>query len=362
LSRSILFYTYALAGGGAELVLVTLASGLARRGHQVTLATDYALPDLDALVDPAVRRLDLGRNHAASTRRLAQLLQRERPDVSISALGISNLKHALAATLAGRGRRAVLSFHGYVDNEPGRLSWLGNMLAPLLARMTTRSVFVSDDVKRAFVARGVPAARAVRIYNPVSLPPEAATPTARSEMVLGVGRLVPLKGFATLLEAFSLCAKPSQRLVILGEGPERAGLLAQAAALGIADRLSLPGWVADPSPYYAQAGCFVCASRHESFGNVLVEALAHGVPVVATDCGGPREILQDGCFGALVPVGDAAAMAAAMAAALAAPGDTAARRARAAVFSPEAALDAYEALIEAVAGATPGAVDRQPPV
>jgi glycosyltransferase involved in cell wall biosynthesis len=359
LPRSILFYTHALAGGGAERVVATLASGLAQRGHRVTLATDYAVADLEALIDPAVQRLDLGRAHAGAILRLARWLRRERPDMSISALGVSNLKHALAATLAGRGRHAVLSFHGYVDNEPGRLSYLGNSLAPLLARLTARCVFVSDDVKRAFCARGVPMAVALRIYNPVATP-MAASPAPASGTILGVGRLVPLKGFATLLDAVARLGRPDRRLVILGEGPERAALMAQAAQLGLADRLELPGWVADPAPFYARAACFVCASRHESFGNVLVEALAHGVPVVATDCGGPREILDDGRFGALVPVGDADAMAMAISAAMANPGDPTPRRARAAAFTPAAALDAYEALIEAVASEASGK-DRPPP-
>ena len=353
--RSILLYVYALAGGGAERVVATLASGLARRGHDVTLATDFAVPDLEHLIDPQVRRVDLGRGHARSVQALARYLATARPDVSLSATGVSNLKHAAAATIAGRRRRAMLSFHGHVESEPGLLSQAGNRLTPVVTRLTGRSIFVSDDLKAAFARRGADPRRSVRIYNPIVAAAEPSTPfcVAERSIVLGVGRLVAAKGFATLIRAFARLADRRHRLVIIGEGPARSELEQEAARLGIADRVQLPGWQANAAPFYAEAACCVCASRRESFGNVIVEALAYGVPVVATDCGGPREILDQGRFGELVPVGDETAMADAIERALRQPGDASLRRTRAAAFSVDAALDAYEQVIEATIAAAP---------
>jgi glycosyltransferase involved in cell wall biosynthesis len=122
----------------------------------------------------------------------------------------------------------------------------------------------------------------------------------------------------------------------------------RAAALGIAERVDMPGYVNEPWAYFEKARVCAVSSLSESFSNAVVEALAHGLPVVATDCGGPREIISAPAEGVLVPVGDEAALAAALGAALAAPGDPAPRIARAAAFSVEHALDAYQRLFEDV--------------
>lgn len=133
-------------------------------------------------------------------------------------------------------------------------------------------------------------------------------------VLLAVGRLAPQKDFPTLLRAFSrLRGHREARLVILGEGDERAALVALAEALDIRQAVDLPGFVTDPHAWMARASLVVLSSAWEGFGNVLVEALALGTPVVATDCpSGPREILANGRYGPLVPVGDDAALAAAI--------------------------------------------------
>ncbi len=101
--------------------------------------------------------------------------------------------------------------------------------------------------------------------------------------------------------------------MILGQGRARERLLALAAELGVAEDVALPGFVPEPYAFMAHADLFAFTSRWEGLGFVIIEALAVGTPVVATDCpSGPREILQDGRIGPLVPVGDAAALAAAM--------------------------------------------------
>jgi glycosyltransferase involved in cell wall biosynthesis len=131
----------------------------------------------------------------------------------------------------------------------------------------------------------------------------------------------------------------------LGEGPERPAIEAEIARQNLGDRVSLPGYC-DPGPYYAQARCFAATSTSESFGLAIAEALSQGLPVVSTDCGGPREILGDGAYGELVPIGDDDAFANALTAALENPGDIAPRVARSRMFSRDAALDAFAKLID----------------
>jgi glycosyltransferase involved in cell wall biosynthesis len=348
---SLLFYTHAVTGGGAERVWALLASALAARGHAVTLAYDHEANGPEAGLDPRVRLLALGGNHAVAVARLARHLARDRPDVSLSALGVSNLKHAVAAGLAGRRRHAVLSFHGHPQSEPQRLSRLGNAATPVLARLTARSVFVSDGLMAHYVAAvGAVPGRSVRLHNPVEV--DAAVPArdaaelrARPRRVLAVGRLAPAKDFSTLLRAFAL-VRPDAELVLVGEGPERPALEALIRDLGLSARVTLAGHVERPWQLYREAACFAASSRAEAFGNVLVEALAHGLPVASTACDGPVEILEGGRFGALVPVGDAAALAAAIDGMLDEPGPPAPRVARAALFSVAAAVAGYEALFD----------------
>ena len=359
--RKLLFYTHAMSGGGAERVWALLASGFAQRGHEVILALDYEDASNAGYVDPAVRRVTLGGGHLTATLRLARLLRREKPDISISALCVSNLKHLVAALLAGRRRSALQSYHGYDHSEPQRLSRISYWLTPLSTRLMARTVAVSDGLLAHIVSKWrASAARCLRIYNPVTGGPAAgaaqATPLeARAPIVLAAGRLVAYKNFPLLARAFALVQPGSARLIIMGEGDQRPVIEAEIARLGLRQRVTLAGYVAQPWALYDAARCFVLASDSESFGLVVVEALAHGLPVVSTASDGPREILRGGDFGALVPHRNAMALAAAITQALAQPGDPAPRIERAQAFSVDAAVETYAGLFEAViAGRSPG--------
>jgi glycosyltransferase involved in cell wall biosynthesis len=138
-------------------------------------------------------------------------------------------------------------------------------------------------------------------------------------VLVAAGRLRPQKDFPTLLRAFAqVAAGRPARLLILGEGPERARLESLVAELGLDDAVQLPGATSNPYAYMARAAAFVLSSRWEGLPTVLVEALACGAPIVSTDCpSGPREILAGGRYGMLVPVEDVDALAGALAAALA---------------------------------------------
>jgi glycosyltransferase involved in cell wall biosynthesis len=137
-------------------------------------------------------------------------------------------------------------------------------------------------------------------------------------VLLAAGRFTRQKDFATLLDAFAILVKQKDcRLIILGEGKLRGELERHITRLGLEARVSLPGFAGNPYAYMSRCDMFVLSSLWEGSPNVLKEALALGLPVVATDCpSGPKEILQNGRFGPLVPMGDAQAMAAAMLATL----------------------------------------------
>jgi len=143
-------------------------------------------------------------------------------------------------------------------------------------------------------------------------------------VILAVGRLRKVKDFPTLIRAFAkLQQQRDCRLMILGEGKERRGLEKLTAELGISDKVSMPGFVSNPYAYMKRSTLLVLSSAWEGSPNVLIEALSLGVPVVATDChSGPRDILQDGKFGSLVPVGDVDALADGMLQTLQAPADS----------------------------------------
>jgi glycosyltransferase involved in cell wall biosynthesis len=352
--RELLFYTHALVGGGAERVWARLASGFAARGDRVVFAVDSEARESLLLLSKEVELEVLPRGHAGATLGLARLIAAQRPSASLSAISVSNLKHAVAANMARRGDRAILSYHGFFDSEPERLSRLGYRLTPLLARATAATVAVSNGLRQnLLVAFRAPAANTVTIYNPASPEPfpaslDAAALAAREPLVVAIGRLVPDKDFVTLLRAFARLANPEARLIILGEGPERARLEGEVRARGLESRVTMPGFVSDPGEVLADASCFVISSRLESFSLVCVEALAHGLPVVTTDCAGPTEIINAPELGIVTPVGDVEEMARAIEARLADPGEPAPRQARARDFTLLRALDRYDQLIESV--------------
>jgi glycosyltransferase involved in cell wall biosynthesis len=350
--RRLVVYVPALVGGGAERVAALLASAFAAAGHGVTLVADFDAPQNRAFVGPDVAYAVLGGGHGRSTARLAQLLRKLEPDVALAIGGAADVKLVAAQGLARARTRVVLSYHGRSAVGGGLLGRSAYWTAGLLTRIAARTVCVSDDLARHLVGDwGAAADRVVRIHNPVAIGSAGAARTeaelrARPPVVIGMGRLSREKGFDTLITAMALLPRPDARLVVHGDGPERARLEALARRLGLADRVSLPGYATNPWPAFAQGRCFALASDSEAFGNVVVEALAAGLPVVATASGGPPEILDHGRYGAIVPVRDAAALAGALAAMLDDPGDPGPRIARAHDFRAEAAAAHYLALFE----------------
>jgi glycosyltransferase involved in cell wall biosynthesis len=227
---------------------------------------------------------------------------------------------------------------------------------PWAASIVAVSQGAADDLAR---TSGLPRDRIRVIYNPVITPAILAqarqTPDhpwfspGSPPVILGVGRLTRQKDFPTLLRAFArLRRQRPGRLIILGEGEDRPALEALIAELGLTEDAALPGFRDDAMGFMASSALFVLSSAWEGLPTVLIEALAAGTRVISTDCpSGPREILQEGRLGALVPVGDPAALADAMVSAL---GSSAGRVPPEALapFTRDSAVDNYLHLIESV--------------
>ena len=348
---------------GVDRAAAHLIPALARRDYRVDLLKVRRHgPDL-AEVPPGVRVIDLGSRHTyACLPAVARYLRRERPAVLLSDKDRVNRTALFARTLARLGDRVPtrlvfssgttisidLATRGPVERWVQRNSM--GRLYPFADQVIVTSAGVADDMSD---YTGLPR-RLIRVVPSPVVPESLFTdPLPRPDhpwlrdpaapLILSAGELCHRKGFDTLLDAFArLRAQRPCRLMILGRGSEREALLARAAALGVAADFALPGYVLKPYAYMAHADLFAFTSRWEGLGFVLIEALAVGTPAVSTDCpSGPREVLADGRYGPLVPVGDSAALARALADTLDHPLPPERLREAARPYGIEAATDAY---------------------
>lgn len=342
-----------LHGGGAERAMINLAQYLRDRGLAVDLVVAEAVGPYLKAVPEGVTVVNLHSPHVlGSLPSLLRYLIRYRPQAMLSALDHANLVAIWARALSGAATRLFISVHNAQGAVPrgawrGRDRWvrrLARVFYPVAEAVVAVSKGVAEDLVHGV---GVPLSKVRVIYNPVVVPPlaEASESDARHPwlavgappVVLGVGRLTAQKDFATLIRAFAVVRKARPcRLLILGEGEERPRLESLIRALSVEGEAVLHGFTSNPYGFMSRAGVFVLSSAWEGFGIVLVEAMACGTPVVSTDCvAGPAEILEDGKYGRLVPVGEAEALAEAILATLDDPLAPEFLRARAADFSLE---------------------------
>lgn len=323
----------ALYGGGAERTMLNLAQGIAGRGHKVDLVLAQAEGPYLAQIPESVRLVDLGEGKIANQKRtltrlpsLIRYLRVERPDAMLSALSRANIVAICASRLAGKPRRVVVNQQNTVSqdapNFPDRLGRQAPRLAKYIYRWADYVVGVSQGVVDDLVQSvGVPEHLVKVIFNPGITPELRKKAQERLDhpwfqpgeppVIIAVGRLSKQKDFPNLLKAFAEVHQTRKvRLLILGEGDQRKSLQELAAQLGVEQDFALPGFVENPYPYIVNGSVFVLSSLWEGLPTVLVEALYCGPPIVATDCpSGPREILQNGKFGRLVPVADHEALA-----------------------------------------------------
>lgn len=328
----IAFLVPSLGGGGAERVMMDLARETASRGRQVDIVVvsrEDSVDDPD--LGPSVRVVHLDQKRVALAMPAFLLyLRRARPDAILSTLEHTNVL-ALVGTRLVRGSRVVVREANTYGEGVGRWSpvrWTLRKLMKLTYPLASAVVAVSEGVS-ASLRQGLGISGAVHVIpNPVITQrvlsgAEAPVPHpwfAKGEppVVLGVGRLTKQKGFDVLIRAFAEAQRSEPcRLVLLGEGELRDELVSLTQELGVSASVDMPGFANNPFAYMANCGAFVLSSRWEGLPNVLIQALAVGAKVVATDCpSGPFEITDGGRLAPLVAVDDVQGMATAIVATL----------------------------------------------
>ncbi|MBF2028653.1 MAG: glycosyltransferase [Oscillatoriales cyanobacterium C42_A2020_001] len=327
ISPRIAFFIGCFGGGGIERITAHLAHSFVKLGIGIDMVLDkggsphlWRMPPETRIIDLKAPRLSM------SLPGLVRYLQQERPFAMLSADHYLNEIALLAKRLAGVPTRAIVAEHNQLSKTTRNASKLKGRIAPIAARLLypwadgiiAVSHGVAEDLAQ---TASLPRDRIQTIYNPVinsEMLANAKEPVehpwfASSEIpvILGVGKLEPQKDFPNLIHAFAKVrqSKPA-RLVILGWGPDRPELEALVKELGLQDEVDLPGYVQNPYAYMARASTFVLSSAWEGLPTVLIEAMALGTPVVSTDCeSGPSEILANGKYGYLTPVGDSDALA-----------------------------------------------------
>jgi glycosyltransferase involved in cell wall biosynthesis len=389
-----------LTGGGAEKVILNLASGFEKQGHPVDILVckmegvlcnsipagvnlvplKASTPNLGFLC--AMRADPLGFRAIAGmfTKRrpfrfippIAAHLKASKPTVLVSALPKSNINAVLGKYFSGTPTRVVVGAHINMSTQDAECYSSGKnklrYMRPLLRRCYRRAdavVAVSKGVAKDITEYlGLDRDHVTAIYNPIETRRIEALSRESSDhpwfdsadvpLILGVGRFVAQKDFPLLLRAFAkIRENRPARLVLLGgdeasaeQREQKQELSRLAVQLGVQGDFNMLGFKVNPYPFLRRASVFVLSSRYEGFGNVLVEALLCGCPVVSTNCpSGPAEILDNGKYGALVPVGDERTLADAICETLDTPQNKAGLRARGEEFSIDKAVERYRKVL-----------------
>lgn len=321
-----------LAGGGAERVVLDLCTAFVGLGLEVDLVVASRAGELKDSIPDGVRFIDLESGRALlAIIPLVRYLRRSKPQSLLSTLEHANVAALIAAKFAPRTRVVIREANSPSQDTDGSsrvgrlIRFLARWLYPKADAIVAVSKGVANDLRDHI---GISSKQIHVIGNPVLT--ERMSVLANDEtddpwfdspsepVILAIGRLSYQKGFDVLLEAFAkLRRQRSCKLLILGDGELREQLLGLASSLGVAQDVRMPGYVSNPFPFIARARVFALSSRWEGLPNVLIQALALGTVVVATDCvSGPSEILDGGHLGLLVPVDDPSALASALGEAL----------------------------------------------
>jgi glycosyltransferase involved in cell wall biosynthesis len=332
MNKRIAIYIPSLRGGGAERVMVMLANAFISYGYSVDLVLCEAEGSYIKDVSVEVTIIDLGSQRVTtSLPGLIRYLRRAKPSALLSAMVHANIIAVLATYMARTDTRLVVSEHNTLKSLLETVHWLRRekifpfamrLIYPQADGIVAVSKGVADELA---VITNISCEKIDVIYNPViinqPITHHAINKTIHSwfeadqpPVILSAGRLTRQKDFTTLIYAFAeLLTKYQARLVILGEGEQRNALEQLIQKLNISGKILLPGFVNNPREWMQCSSLFALSSSWEGFGNVIVEAMACGLPIVSTDCpSGPAEILEHGQWGRLVPVGDVSGLAEAM--------------------------------------------------
>jgi glycosyltransferase involved in cell wall biosynthesis len=328
----VLFFTSTLGGGGAEKHLLRIANHLDREKFDVSLALAKQCGEFESALSADVRKYHLSRRGAGSTtvrmfqaiQPLRQVIRRERPDLIFSVIDIANLVSVTAVRGVENRPKIVLGVQTPPTIAYGHsrhpVSKLMLRLIPRLYPKADQIVALSKGVAADLASLSPGTRERITVIYNAGVEAEVlkkarervpANELPDAPLVVACGRLKALKGFSTLLDALAVVRKfVPAHLWIVGEGEQRRFLEKKINRLGLKDCVRLVGFQQNPFKYMAAADLFVLSSLFEGFGNVIVEAMACGAPVVATDCPfGPGEIIADGENGLLVQPASATALA-----------------------------------------------------
>ena len=329
-SKRISIFLPSLMGGGAERVMVTLANEFVGRGIGVDFVlAKYEGPYLKDL-DPDIRVINLNASRLAfSLIPLVKYFRKEKPEVMLSALCAANCIAIIARFISGHAFRLVVSERAVTSVATADNPLLRAKFVQLLMRVSYRkadaiiavSSGVADDLVQNFK---VPRSQINVVYNPVVTDELIELSLMRGThewldckkipVVIGIGRLTSQKNFPLLIKAFALLLdRQDARLIILGEGKLKSELENLVRDLGIIEKIYFPGFVSNPFKWLRSASLFVLSSDYEGLPGTLIQAMACGTPVISTDCpSGPKEILENGKWGRLVPLRNTEALSHAM--------------------------------------------------
>ncbi len=329
--KTIAFILYSFDAGGVERMTLHLAENYMKRGYKVDLVVIHPTGEYQDAVPKGVGVIPLSKVKArAAMPGLISYFRKKKPDIIFSAKDYLNVLVILAKKISRSQGTLIVSSRVHLSEQAKR-----DPSANRTKKWVYRTYRYADHVVG--VSRGVSSdIQAIArlpivhtIYNPVitkGLSDKMNQPVAHpffldssKHVFLTVGRLHKQKDYETLLRAFDLVHKrnPQTALILVGDGEERDALKTFVATAKLEDVVSFVGYMHNPYAYMKQADVFVLSSLYEGFGNVLVEAMAAGTQIVSTDCpSGPKEILKDGMYGHLVPVGHYEELAMAMECAL----------------------------------------------
>jgi glycosyltransferase involved in cell wall biosynthesis len=310
-----------LGGGGAQRTIINLVNTFSAGEHDTLLCVASGEGPARAWIANTVRLRNLHCKHVrGSLFPLTALIRKECPDVVLASMIDANIVAWAASRLAGRKRPHLIVRETNSQRARDDIGPLRRLLIRIAYRGADRVIALSEGVRHELIDDlGLSERAAVTIHNPIDYDTmlaevlearRIAPPREKSRRwIIGVGRLVRQKGFDRLIRAAAQSRFRDFDLVLIGEGPDRAMLQALADQLGIGGRLIMPGFVARPLAWLAHADLFVLPSRWEGFGHVIAEAMTAGLPVIAFDCPhGPRDIIEDGVTGILVPNDDEKAL------------------------------------------------------
>lgn len=332
--KKLLIVIHSLSGGGAERVVSRLLCHYSEHHPDVSLSLALFKPDVAYEIPASVRVHYLGKRRASLLGKvfeqlprfaaLRRLIQQEQPDTVLTFMPAANLfSLAVKQTLPGCRSRMVVSERVALEaNYRGMKKAVLYRLMKLLYRHADDVVCVAEGIRQELYALGVPM-RSCRVVNNAvdatelasqarTRAPHAWAAEGHEPLLVSVGRLVPQKGHDVFIEALRRLAQKGlrPRALLYGTGESHQDLVQRIAQAGLGETVQLAGFAANPYPEVARASAFVFPSRWEGFPNALLEAMALGIPVIASDCPfGPRELLDDNRYGRLVPVDDPDALA-----------------------------------------------------